>query len=122
MHIIETIKEKSSPIWKPLEGGSNDGTSLTPTMLKKLEASGVKKKRWTADIDLEYDPVRDLFVDAKTKRPISPLLDSEATDEFFDENTEVDSLEFDSKNINAEWIKKGGGASLNMEKVLASKP
>jgi hypothetical protein len=119
MHILKTIEEKESPVWKSLP--ADTGTSDSPTMFKKLEATTTKKRRWTTDIELEYDPVQDLFIDSKTKRPVSPLLDSEVTDEYFDENTEIDNLEFDSMNINAEWIKQGGGASLDMKKVLANR-
>jgi hypothetical protein len=74
------------------------------------------KKRWNTGMELEYDPVQDLFLDTTTKKPIHAFLDGEDDDTFFDESTEVDPMKFDSDN--STWIKRGGACALNMEKVL----
>jgi hypothetical protein len=83
-----------------------------------LPASNIaaKPKRWTTEVELEYDPAKDEFYDKNTKRPIFALLDSEADETYFDTDTEIDSLEFESDN--SEWIKKGGGGKLKLEELL----
>lgn len=74
------------------------------------------KKRWNTGMELEYDPVQDLFLDTTTKKPIHAFLDGEDDDTFFDESTEVDPMKFDSDN--STWIKRGGALALDMDKVL----
>ena len=88
-----------------------------PLLLQKIELSTPqRKKRWNTSIEVEYDPIQDLFVDKITKAPIFALLDSDEEEEYFDEETEVDPLEFESDN--SDWIKHGGGGNLKLEELL----
>lgn len=107
---IELIKEETTaqPITSP---------PADPLLLQNLELSTPqRKKRWNTSIEVEYDPIKDLFVDANTKAPIFALLDADEEEAYFDEDTEVDPLEFESDN--SDWIKRGGGGNLKLEELL----
>jgi hypothetical protein len=108
---LHTQLNNDLPTWKPL-AGENIKTEVFPS----LEIESTKKKRWNTSMELEYDPVRDLFVDAKTKRPVQPLLDCEADEQYFDDTLFIDALTFHSDN--SEWIKRGGACALDMEQIL----
>ena len=78
----------------PLKMEPAESESKNPAIFQQIET---KKGRWKIDVELDYDPVKDMFVD-KSKREIFVLLDSDKDDQFFDDTVEVDPLEFESNN------------------------
>jgi hypothetical protein len=104
-------KQEETTLWNAPEKLDGESTAI----FQKIET---KKKRWNSGMNLEYDPVKDEFFDTASKRPVYALLDGDE-EEFFDEDTEVDPMKFESNNSN--WIKRGGGGALDMQKVLGVK-
>jgi hypothetical protein len=113
MHLAPEIEKQESEVVKPFLAGGDEQT--TPTIFQTIEKT-TRKKRWHNGIDVEYDPVNDIFVDANTKQPIHALLDGMGDEEFFDEEVEVDPQSF--KSDNSEWIKRGGASALDLRKAL----
>ena len=114
-------EEEQEPlrIIQQLAGGA---PSKPPAMLRALDIdvpSAIQYKRWTRDIEIEYDPKLDLFIDTKTKHAIFAPIDGEYDESFFNTDVEIDSLKFESDN--SEWIKMGGGARLKLEEILGLK-
>ena len=103
-------KSKKPPTPPPTENPELISQPLSNTL--------TKPKRWNDSIELEYDPTTDQFLDTKTKHPVWPLLDADASEEFFGSDL-IESLKFDSDN--SEWITKFGGADrLKLEEILFS--
>ena len=117
MLVTPTQNQEETTSWTaPPETIEGEG----PAIFQKIET---KKKRWNTGMELEYDPVQDLFIDTETKRPVHALLDGEE-DQFFDESVEVNPLEFESDN--SEWIRTfnerfGLKSSLDRGKPITSK-